>query len=93
MSTLKLKQDALENRPQRLQRADTPRTLHIKKQIKKSPYLPALDTLPRFLRYGPWSPTAYLFLILFIFTMIYQAKYAYKLCPDFTNNSNSTNTT
>ena len=57
--------------PKRAKRQDTARTLRVKEELKESPYRPSLDFMPEFLRYGPWSPFAWLFLALTITGIVY----------------------
>merc|ERR1740123_2859489 len=79
----KIHNGSINARSSHLKSADTPRTQRVKKIMKKSPYLPALDNMPSFLRYGPWSPAAYIFLICFALIMIYEFPSARDAAPDF----------
>ena len=58
-------------------------TIQVKQQLRKSPYVPELEFIPKFLRYGPWSPTAYIFLVVMIGGMINYASSAITLSPSF----------
>ena len=56
-----------------VRRPDTPRTTKLKQKLAESPYMPALDNMPKFLRYGKWSPLSYLFLFFMTFYIFYTA--------------------
>eukprot|EP01083_Nonionella_stella_P308792 1091063_1 len=93
MSSLKLKDCDYQNRDRhpRLQRSDTPRTRRIKDALNKSPYIAAMDRLPKYLRYGPWSPSAYIFLLCFLVAMVHQSPYAYNMFPEHNTTNPSHN--
>lgn len=76
-----LKSDDSSSRLQRLKRMDTPRTITVKKQLAKSPYLPALDKIPEHLRYGPWSPLSYMYLLFVLVGFFYFYKDAMQSFP------------
>ena len=54
-----------------IKRSDTARTARMKAQLKQGPYMPILDGIPSFLRYGKWSPLSYLFIIVISMFLVY----------------------
>ncbi|ETO24554.1 hypothetical protein RFI_12599 [Reticulomyxa filosa] len=63
--------------------ADQAKTIHKQAADDSHHFLFAVDSVPKFLRHGPWSPLAYLFLAVMVGYLLFKFSHAYE---DFLSN-------